>query len=171
MVLTGDKKLIAPCGLYCGTCAFYHKSEIRKAARRLKEMLDGFERIAKIYEKVAPELKDYPKFMRVMEYFGRQDCLGCRFGGGKEHGAACMPETCTMVLCPTDKGLDFCYQCPDFPCKIIPFTMKKAKNEGLVEIWLKCNRRMKKIGLDRYLKEKKTEPRYGINKRIKARKP
>lgn len=163
MVLTGEKKLIAPCGLYCGTCAFFHESKIRKTVLRLKEMMDGFERIAKKYKKVAPELKDYPKFIKVLEYIGSQDCLGCRMGGGKEHGAACMPATCTMVLCSRDKGLDFCYQCSDFPCEIIPYTMKKDKNEGhegLIEIWLKCNKKMKEIGLNKYFQIKKSEPRY-----------
>lgn len=166
MTLIGEKKLIAPCGLYCGTCAFFHESEIRKTVLHLKGLLDGFDYIAKIYEKVAPELKDYTKFMKVLEYFGKQDCRGCRFGGGKEHGAACMPETCTMILCPSEKGLDFCYQCSDFPCEIVPYIMKKSKNEGLIDIWLRCNKRMKKIGLNRFLKEKKSEPRYKLDKKI-----
>jgi len=160
MVLTGEKELIAPCGLYCGTCAFFHKSNIRETVLHLKELLDGFERIAKKYEKNAPELKEYPKFMKVLNYLEKQDCLGCRLGGGNISGAACNPKTCPIILCQSKKKLDFCYQCPDFPCEKIPIAFQKTGNEGLIEIWLTCNRRIKKIGLDRYLQEKKSEPRY-----------
>ena len=164
------ERLVSCCGLYCGTCAFFHDSQIKKTAKHLKKLLDGFEHIAKIYENVAPDLKSYPEFVKVLNYLQGQNCLGCRMGGGTTHGAACMPLTCTMVLCPLDRGLDFCYQCSDFPCEIIPFAMKKSGQEGLIDIWLTYNKRMKKIGLDRYLQEKKREPRYKINKSIRGRK-
>ena len=74
------KMLIASCGLFCGTCAFYRESEIMKTALRLKEMRKGFEGIA-------------------------------------------------------ERDSDF------------------------AKIWLRCNKKMKKIDLDKYLKNKK-EPRY-----------
>lgn len=164
MKIKDERKLIAPCGLYCGTCTFYNDSEIRKTAVRLKQLLDGFEYVAKIFEQDAPALKDYPEFLNVLKYISKQDCLGCRFGGGKESGAACMPLTCPMLLCTIEKGLDFCYQCTEFPCEMISNAFKDTANKGLIDIWINSNNRMKKIGLDRYLEEKKKEQRYNANK-------
>ncbi len=76
---------------------FYYDSEIKKTALRLKQLLDGFEYIAKIYEKVASELTEYSEFVNVLEYITEQDHLGCRFCVGGENGAACMPTNCTMI--------------------------------------------------------------------------
>ena len=81
-----------------------------------------------------------------------------------------MPDTCTMILCSSDKKLDFCYQCSDFPCEIVPFIMERSKDDGLTEIWLKKNKEMKKIGLDKYLKKKISEPRYKLDKPILKKK-
>ena len=159
MALTGEKELIAPCALYCGTCAFYYKSRIKDTVLHLKELLNCFERIAKKYENDAPELKGYPVFTSVMEYLGKQDCRGCRQGGGTVRGAACNPNTCPIAVCVSKKGLDFCYQCAEFPCEKIPTTFTRA-GESLLKTWRTGNQRMKEIGLDRYLQEKKSEPRY-----------
>lgn len=160
MALTGEKELIAPCGLYCGTCAFYRESEIIETAIRLKKLLKGFEGIAELYKEVAPELKDYPKFVNVLDYLVKQDCRSCRGGGGTVKGAACMPKTCPIRVCLSKRRVDFCYQCGEFPCEKIPAAFKKVGDETLAEIWFNCNKKMKNMGLDRYLQKKKKEPRY-----------
>ncbi len=159
MPLTGEKRLIAPCGLYCGTCAFYRESEIRKTAIRMGKMLAGFKVLAKMYEDAAPELKDYPKFARVLDYLTKQNCRSCRLGGGTAKGPACQSKECPIIVCLSRRGVDFCFECSKFPCEEIPAVFK-AQSSDLAKIWLGCNKEMKRKGLDRYLKKKKNEPRY-----------
>jgi len=164
MVLTGHNELVAPCGLYCGTCAFFHKSKIKETVLVLKDHLDGFEYLANLYAKDVPELREYPAFRNVLAYLGKQDCLGCRRGGGTVEGPALYcTNLCPIKTCLSEKGMDFCYQCVDFPCgKIHNEVLKRDFPRGrLLEIWLTSNKRIKEIGLDKYLQEKKSEARYG----------
>lgn len=40
----------------------------------------------------------------------QQDCPGCKASGCERE------SSCTVLRCVTEKGLDGCYQCDDFPC-------------------------------------------------------
>lgn len=53
-----------------------------------------------------------------------QDCPGCK-ARGCEH-----ESDCTVLRCVTEKGLNGCYTCPDFPCeeKMLKGTRKRAFN-------------------------------------------
>lgn len=74
-------------------------------------------------------------------------------------GAPCNPNTCPIAVCVSKKELDFCFECAEFPCRTIPENFRKA-GESLLRTWRVGNQRNKEIGIDSYLKEKKTEPRY-----------
>ncbi|MBN2332984.1 MAG: DUF3795 domain-containing protein [Deltaproteobacteria bacterium] len=85
-----NKELLAPCGLYCGVCGIYLAS--RDNNQKLKEKLAGAYGVTP--EQVA--------------------CSGClsdnRFG---------YCQTCGIRTCVTDKKIDGCHQCDDFPCRLI----------------------------------------------------
>jgi len=56
--------------------------------------------------------------------------------------------------CVREQGVDFCFECEEFPCGVHGFP------EGLRKRWEGNNRRIKALGLERYYEEVKDEPRY-----------
>jgi len=95
------EELAAPCGLYCGACPIYKAQTDRVLA-----------------EKLAPRLG------LPIEACA---CLGCR--GQKGRVRVMGEQICeTYDCCVNEKGLDFCYQCPDFPCsKLAPCADRAAE--------------------------------------------
>ena len=87
-------KLVAPCGLYCGGCPIFRASSDSALAEKLAQTLS-----------IPPE---------------KVNCLGCR--GEKGHIRMMGEPVCpTYQCCIEQKGLQFCYQCDDFPClKLAP---------------------------------------------------
>jgi hypothetical protein len=88
------EELTAPCGLYCGACPLYKAQSNRALAEKLASALG------------LPVEKSM--------------CTGCR--AQKGHIVLLGEQVCeTYDCCVNKKGLDFCYQCPDFPCsKLAP---------------------------------------------------
>lgn len=85
-----DKKLLAPCGLYCGACGVYisHKS----GSDKLKEKLAG-------------------AYMCKPEDMVCEGCLSdTRF-------LYC--QMCPIRTCTEETAYEGCYQCGDFPCELI----------------------------------------------------
>lgn len=84
---------VGSCGLYCGKCEIYIASmssdDKRKAALAAK--------LSKIKgKKIAAE---------------DVHCWGCW-----SNNRNCWGKRCEFRKCAADKGIDFCYQCPEFPC-------------------------------------------------------
>jgi len=52
------------------------------------------------------------------------------------------------------KGVDFCFQCDEFPCEKTNF------DPDLKRRWFQMNTRMKEIGVEAYFEETKDLPRY-----------
>lgn len=130
MSTTKENMLVAPCGLSCGHCPLYLA-------------------------------KDVPAIMEFLLSTGcNRDsipCPGCRPLEGK---VACAKETfdfpkvdgrCATYACVVEHGVEFCFECEEFPCvklqpcadfaKDLPHNMKVfnlcyIKNHGLTE-WLK----------------------------------
>lgn len=86
--------LISPCGLYCGGCPLFQART--DAALR--------QRIA--------EARGVSEDKLVL-------CAGCRPMKGKVFGLD--SPVCETYVCTTGKSLEFCYECPEFPClKLAP---------------------------------------------------
>ncbi len=85
-----SRKLLAPCGLYCGICPVYTASreEDPRSRRRLAECLG-----------CAPE---------------DLACDGCL-----SDNPSPMCRNCRLRDCAVSRGLSGCHLCPDFPCSII----------------------------------------------------
>jgi hypothetical protein len=85
-----NKELAAPCGLYCGVCG------IHIAWRDNNE---------KFKEKLAPVYGVKPEDLVC------DGCLSDRVFG--------YCQVCPIKSCSSDKKIEGCHQCTDFPCKFI----------------------------------------------------
>jgi len=138
---------LAPCGLDCSRCADYAGGEIQKLSLRLSELLNGYLRVARVREGINPVYSGYPQFEEMLKSFAQAACSGCR-----GDNVLC-PIECVAGECTREKGVDFCFQCEEFPCskKVDPHTQAR---------WLKFNQRMKKIGVEEFCQEQSKLPRY-----------
>ena len=58
------------------------------------------------------------------------------------------------MTCHAEKGVDFCFQCDEFPCEKTHF------DADLKRRWVQMNNRMKEVGVEAYYEETKDAPRY-----------
>ncbi|HWP98759.1 MAG TPA: DUF3795 domain-containing protein [Syntrophomonadaceae bacterium] len=138
---------LAPCGLDCSRCADYADGEIHQLSARLSELLKGYLRVARVRADINPILTYYPQFEEILKSLAQAACSGCR-----GNNVLC-PIECVASQCTREKGVDFCFQCGEFPCskQIDPHTQER---------WLKYNRRMKEIGVEQFYDEQSRRPRY-----------
>jgi ribosomal protein S27AE len=117
--------LAAPCGLYCGVCAVYIAH--RDDNLKFKERLTG------VYNVGVEDIK----------------CRGCL---SDEPFVYC--RTCAIKVCTSEKGIEGCHQCVDFPCKHIegfPLPVGKKVILRAIPSWREC-------GTERWMEEE--EKRY-----------
>jgi hypothetical protein len=108
-----NKDLLACCGLYCGVCAIYiaHKDNDVKFKTSLQ----------KVYKPFIKGITDLA-------------CTGCLSGG--EVFPVC--RKCAIKKCCSDKVIEGCYQCDDFPCKYInnfPLVVGKKVILRVIPMW------------------------------------
>lgn len=84
----------------------------------------------------------------MLDYFSVAECSGCRNEKCK------LFKDCKVRLCSEEKGVDFCFPCSNFPCTNTGF------DEHLNERSANINRRMEKVGVEKYYNEIKDKPRY-----------
>ncbi len=137
----------APCGLSCRKCFAYTKGDIAFHSKKLQDLLGNFDVYAERFSAFTPEFKDYPPFKKMLTYFAAPDCIGSRQG-------TCKYPNCGVADCYKEKGVDFCFQCDDFPCNKTNFDPHLEKR------WLQMNMRMKDIGVEAYYEETKDMCRY-----------
>ena len=138
---------LSPCGLDCSRCAMYDKGDIARLSKNLLGALTGFEKMA---EKIAdrfPALNSYPAFTEILNFFEKASCKGCRAGGSQ------LPF-CAAKDCFKGKGVDFCYQCGEYPCT------RNQYPPNLEARWRDFNDRMKEVGVEEFYLEQKGKPRY-----------
>ncbi|MBF0564325.1 MAG: DUF3795 domain-containing protein [Nitrospirae bacterium] len=140
-------KILAACGLNCAKCAMFIDGDIKRHTSELKRLLGAFDIYADRFSKFLPVFKNYPAFSELLDHFTHAGCKGCRQGD-------CEYPNCGVADCYKQKGMDFCFQCDEFPCEKTNF------DPDLKERWLKMNKRMKEIGVEAYFEETKDLPRY-----------
>lgn len=138
---------LAPCGLNCGQCFAHTQGEISRAARVLQGHLGNFDSYAQRFSTFLPQFTKYPEFKELLSHFASPDCNGCRKGN-------CKYPNCGVVGCHVEKGVDFCFQCPEFPCTRTHF------DPNLEQRWIIMNNRMKEIGVEAYYEETRGRCRY-----------
>jgi hypothetical protein len=85
-----NKELAAPCGLYCGVCGVYIAT--RDNNQKFKEKLTA------VYNVPVEQI----------------DCLGCLSNRVFPYCRVCPIKSCSQ-----DRQIDGCFQCSEFPCKLI----------------------------------------------------
>ncbi|MDO7787683.1 DUF3795 domain-containing protein [Desulforamulus aquiferis] len=140
-------KHLAPCGLDCNRCAGFEGGEIKELSTRLLELLGNYDRLAKIMSTKTPAFSNFTEFKEILDSFSKGSCGGCR-----ADNCSC-PVNCAVRTCFKEKGIDFCFQCQDYPCN-------KQENPMLRQRWLEKNDRMREIGVTSYYEEQRKLPRY-----------
>jgi len=101
---------LAPCGLSCKKCFANIEGKIKVHSKELQRLLGAFDVYAERFSKFLPVFKNYPNFKELLHYLTQGDCLGCRKG-------ICKYPNCGVINCYKEKGVDFCFQCSEFPCE------------------------------------------------------
>jgi hypothetical protein len=139
---------LAPCGLSCAKCMVYAEGDIKRHAMELSRLLGNFDAAAARLSRFAPVFGNWPAFKELLSYFTGTTCRGCRSG-------ECIFPTCGVKSCYLTRGVDFCSQCAEFPCKNSGFAGE------MEERWLARVGRMKEVGVEAFWEETKDQPRYG----------
>ena len=141
-------KIVAPCGLNCKKCFAFENGEIQFHATKLKTLLGSFDLYAERFSTmIDPVFGEYPSFKKLLAHLTAGNCRGCRQG-------TCEYKKCGVITCYQKKGVDFCFQCDDFPCEKTNF------DPDLQRRWIRMNNRMSEIGVEAYFEETKDVPRY-----------
>ncbi len=142
------KSRLAPCGLSCGKCLAYAGGPIQKLSQQLGDELgENFSAYAERFEAMDSIFKDYAQFKRFLDFLATGLCEGCREKG-------CLFKDCQVTVCVREKGVDYCYQCDEFPCD------RHGMPDGLAQRWLSNNKKMQKIGSEAWFCGCKDTPRY-----------
>ena len=144
------KTRLSPCGLHCGKCFAFSGGDICQLGKDLKNQLGNFDVYAERFVTLLnePVFLKYPKFKKMLDYFSAGKCRGCR------QEKCALFKNCNVRECSENKQVDFCFQCPDFPCNHTGF------DEHLQKRWKLINVKMKGIGVEAYYNEIKDKPRY-----------
>jgi len=142
--------VLGPCGISCEKCFAFSEGEIVTHSKKLKELLGNFDIYAQRFSTIIDEPKflKYPDFIELLDYFSKENCKGCR------QESCQLYRGCNVRNCHKKKGVDFCFQCKDFPCDRTGF------DEHLRRRWIGINQRMNEVGVEKYYQETKDIPRY-----------
>lgn len=145
------KARLAPCGLHCGRCFAFAGGEIQLLSGRLRAALGNFGAYAARFAELLddPLYTSYPNFEAFLDHLATGVCGGCR----KERCR--LFSSCGVRPCTEERQMEFCFQCPEFPCDRTGF------DEHLYRRHVAINRRMMEIGVERYYEEVADLPRYG----------
>jgi len=124
-----NQALLAPCGLYCGVCAIF----IAHRDNNLKFK----DRLVNVYKPLTESIDDI-------------QCTGC-LSNGIIFGYC---QSCPIKSCVKEKDLEGCYQCNDWPCKLInrfPIPVGKKVIMRVIPQW-------RELGTEKWIK--KEEIRY-----------
>ena len=113
------------------------KTKINITAKRFETLLED------------PIFKKYPDFKEMLDYFASEHCSGCR----KEQCR--IFRNCGVRPCHQSRGVNFCYECEEFPCDRTNF------DESLYQVWVTLNNIIRDKGIEAYCEKARNRPRYG----------
>ncbi len=139
-----------PCGLLCEKCFANSNGPIKLHAEMLKSNLGEFDIYAKRFVTLLdePVFTKYSEFKQLLNILASGKCKGCR----KQE--CHLFRNCKVKDCYKEKGVDYCFQCQEFPCNRTGFDI------NLEQRWIKINLRIRETGLENYYDEIKDKPRY-----------
>lgn len=123
MELKVDFKIVAPCGIDCFNCEMYEKNVTDAFQTRLAGSLN----VAK--EEIT--------------------CKGC-IDGNQCLLLDLRGETCKTLSCVKEKGVNYCFECDNFPCEnLMPIADKASIYPQNFKLYNLCM--MKKLGVQGWL--------------------
>jgi len=143
-------KLLAPCGIYCGLCSSRNRMPQQAQALR-RTMADGG------WDSLGRKVKDFKEFWRFLDRISdpEKSCPGCRVPGAPPFCGG--PESCDIRQCALDRKVELCVNCSDWPCA-------RIKRLGRTYLTLIADgKRLKKIGLAKWLKEQEARAKTGFS--------
>ena len=144
--MKNEFQYLSRCGrYYCALCD-YHLGTIVSAAKKLLpyvEQTKSLRLMADLYNTC-----DFDEFLKGIKWLSSEEepCKGCRFGGGWSWWPDCPSRNCSV-----QKGVDFCFQCEEFPCQ-------KLSEEPLIEHKkriIATNKEIKSIGIENWIEQLK----------------
>ncbi len=129
-------QLTSPCGLDCFNCVFHLATREDEPALRATRAY---------HERTGVPLE-------AIRCLG---CLGCRAHGGQpplhQHFLN-RSEPCPAFACSSQRGLNFCYECDDFPCEHLqPYADRAGKLPHNTKVFNLCL--IKKMGLEQWAEQ------------------
>ncbi|MDD4876267.1 MAG: DUF3795 domain-containing protein [Dehalococcoidales bacterium] len=120
------QRMTAPCGLDCFNCQMFLASENDELRLKISQK-SGIS-------------------------FAQAICQGCRDEGGSPDFLK-RTEPCSVYQCITQKDLDFCSKCSDFPCDYLqPYADRASEVPHNTKVFNLCL--IKKMGLEAWAKTK-----------------
>ena len=140
-------KEFAPCGIDCSRCVKFAGGTVVESSGALLAALEGFESMAERMKDKVPALASYPAFRAVLEFLSAGSCRGCRSGDSQF-------PLCSAKDCHREKGVNFCFECGEFPCR------RNSYPPDFEKRWIERNTVMRDGGLEKFCTESKMKPRY-----------
>jgi len=163
-----EKKLIGACGLYCRLCPEFKgfRMGFAESAERLRCLITEMINVnAWPWDVNDNDSKffNFDEFMKGLNWLSSQKAL-CEGCGSEVVSSASLllpgqnPD-CKIKKCCFEKGFLFCYECPDFACG------KLIRLEEHYPFCLKNLKRMKDVGIERWLEEQQAKVKAGLTNR------
>ncbi len=138
-----DLKQVTYCGLYCGLCAECNRIPKQAADLRQSMQKEGWHH----WGTGIPQFPEFWQFLEsLVESEGRASC----------RDGPCGPPHCEIRDCARSRGVDICVYCDEYPCERI---------ERLAEAYVNLladGKRMREIGLDRWVEEQEARRATGF---------
>jgi hypothetical protein len=83
----------------------------------------------------------------MLDFLASGSCTGCRDAG-------CLFKACAVPGCIKEHGVDYCFQCNEFPCQ------NHGMPAPLAERWRINNETMRDTGPNAYFFTAQVKPRY-----------
>jgi len=80
-----------------------------------------------------------------------KQCNGCKF---QDETLPSSCRNCKLVACANEKNIDYCYQCDQFPCKLIKNLDKSYRTRYDVSL-VENSKTIREKGIDVFLEEEK----------------
>jgi hypothetical protein len=154
---------IAPCSLTCRTCPARKEGALPACASRLHRYLEGYYdfNYDNLPEPHRAWLAEFSAFEHTLKRFTESGCSGCR--NQPLQDAGCVPG-CIVPSCVITHGVDFCAECPEFPCEKAERFFATV-NDTIGRDWRNGNMRIREIGTEAYYAEKYDAPHYASCKK------
>lgn len=119
------EKIVAPCGIDCFNCELY-KENVTEEFR----------------DRMSASTKIPREMISCAGCCNGNQCLFIQLGG----------KTCKTLDCVRKKGVDYCFQCDEFPCaNLMPLADGAAKFPQNLKVYNLCT--MKRIGVEAWIEQ------------------